>query len=133
MAIVVDEYGSATGLITREDIVETVVGEIGIGFAFDASPAREERRYEALGDETYRMDARLPISEVNDLLGLDLPLTEFHTVGGLLSSRLRRLPKAGDSVVVAGYRFTVEAATERRVETVRVEPDRPTPEAETSA
>lgn len=127
MAIVVDEFGSAVGLITMEDVVESVVGEVETGYALEAPRVREHRRYETLGDGGYRMDGRLPISEANDLLGIDLPTGEFHTVGGLVASRLRRLARAGDVVVAGGYRFVVEEATERAVRRVRVEPDRPTP------
>jgi CBS domain containing-hemolysin-like protein len=125
MAIVVDEFGSAMGLITMEDIVEAVVGDVEVGYAFEEPLAREQRRYEMLEDGTYLMDARLPISEANDVLGLDLPASEFRTVGGLISSRLRRLAHRGDAVVAGGYRFTVEEATERAIKRVRVELDRP--------
>jgi CBS domain containing-hemolysin-like protein len=125
MAVVVDEYGSAMGIITMEDLVESVVGEFEVGYAFEDPLVREQRRYEILEDGTYVMDARLPISEVNDLLGLDLPLSEFHTVGGLVTSRVRHLARPGDSVAVGGYRFVVEEASERTVEKVRVEIDRP--------
>jgi CBS domain containing-hemolysin-like protein len=125
MAVVVDEFGSAIGIVTMEDVVEAVVGEVEAGYAFEESLEREPRRYEVLEDGSYRMDARLPISEVNDLLGLDLPLSEFHTVGGLITSRLRHLASPGESVLVGGYRFVVEEATERAVRKVRVEIDRP--------
>jgi CBS domain containing-hemolysin-like protein len=124
MAVVVDEFGSAMGIITMEDIVEAVVGEVEVGFAFEESLAREQRRYEALEDGSYRMDGRLSISEANDVLGLDLPTSEFHTVGGLITSKLRRLAHPGDAVVADGYRFIVEEATERTIRQVRVEPDR---------
>lgn len=105
--------------------MEAVVGEIEVGYAFEEPSVREQKELEVLGNGIYRMNARLPISELNDLLGVDLPLSEFHTVGGLITSHLRRLPKKGEQVVVRGYRFIVEEATERRVEKVRVELDRP--------
>jgi CBS domain containing-hemolysin-like protein len=130
MAIVVDEFGSAMGILTMEDVVEAVVGELEVGYAFEESLGREQRRYEALADGAYRMDARLSISEANDLLGLDLPTAEFHTVGGLVTSRLRRLAHVGDVVVTDGYRFVVEEATERSIKRVRVEPDHPVPARE---
>lgn len=125
LAVVVDEFGSAIGIITMEDVMEAVVGEIEVGYAFEEPSVREQKELEVLGNGIYRMNARLPISELNDLLGVDLPLSEFHTVGGLITSHLRRLPKKGEQVVVRGYRFIVEEATERRVEKVRVELDRP--------
>jgi CBS domain containing-hemolysin-like protein len=123
MAIVVDEFGSPAGIITLQDVFEAVVGEIEVGYAFDQSPTREQRRFGRLEDGRYWMDARLPISEVNDLLGLDLPLHEAHTVGGLMTARLGHLARLGDSVRVGGYRFEVEEASDRAVTRVRVEPD----------
>jgi CBS domain containing-hemolysin-like protein len=122
MAVVVDEYGTAMGIITSEDVMEAVVGEIDVGFEWAASRERGEREYEQIGEGAYRMDGRLSISEVNDLLGLDLPTTEYHTVGGLIGSRLRRLARTGDAVVVDGYRFVVEETTERSIRRVRVVP-----------
>ena len=71
------------------------------------------------------MDARLPISEVNDVLGLSLSTTEFHTVGGLVTARLRRLPKEGDLIVESGYCFRVVEATGRSITRIIVERDRP--------
>jgi CBS domain containing-hemolysin-like protein len=124
MALVVDEFGSASGIITLEDVVETVVGPIEAGYTAETPLARERGRYEVLGEDRYRMDGRLSISEANDVLGVDLPTREFYTVGGLITSRLRRLARQGDSVVEAGYRFTVEDATERTIKRVRVEPER---------
>ena len=123
MAIVVDEFGTAIGMITMEDIVEEVVGEIDVGYDFEEYLPRRKRVYEKLGDEVFLMDSRLSISEVNEVLGIYLPTTEFHTVGGLLLARLRRIPKEGEHVVEAGYRFTVVEATERAIVKLRVEPE----------
>ena len=68
------------------------------------------------------MDSRLPISEVNDALEINLPMKESHTIGGLVMTRLRRIPAQGESIVESGYRFTVEEASERTVLKLRVEP-----------
>jgi magnesium and cobalt transporter len=68
------------------------------------------------------MDARVPVSELNELLQLDLPATEFHTVGGLLEARLRRIPKPHDTLVEGGWRFTVLESNERTILKLRVEP-----------
>jgi putative hemolysin len=73
------------------------------------------------------MDARRAISEVNDVLGLSLPTTEFHTVDGLVIARLRRLPKEGDSIVESGFCFRVVEATGRSITRIVVERDRPQP------
>ena len=122
MAIVVDEFGSTVGMITMEDVLEEVVGEIDVGYDFDEYLPRRRRVYEMLDEEVYLMDSRLPISEVNDTLEIDLPTKESHTIGGLVMTRLRRIPARGESIVESGYRFTVEEASERTVLKLRVEP-----------
>jgi CBS domain containing-hemolysin-like protein len=122
MAVVVDEFGSAVGMITMEDILEEVVGEIDVGYDFEEYLPRRKRIYEMLDEETYLMDARLPISEVNELLGTSLPAVESHTIGGLMMARLRHIPGEGESIEESGFRFTVEEATSRSVVKLRVEP-----------
>ncbi len=122
MAIVVDEFGSAVGMITMEDILEEVVGEIDVGYDFEEYLPRRKRIYEMLDEETYLMDARLAISEVNELLGTSLPAVESHTIGGLMMARLRHIPAEGESIVEAGFRFTATEATDRAVVKLRVEP-----------
>jgi len=123
MAIVVDEFGTAVGMITMEDIVEEVVGEIDVGYDFEEYLPKRKRVFEKLAEEIYLMDSRLSISEANDVLAVDLPTTEFHTVGGLVLARLRHIPVEGEFVVEAGYRFTVAEASERAIVKLRVEPE----------
>ena len=122
MAVVVDEFGSAMGMITMEDILEEVVGEIDVGYDFEEYLPRRKRTFEVLDEETYIIDARLPISEANDVLFASLPAAESHTIGGLVMARLRHIPKQGESIVEAGFRFTVEEATDRAIVKLRVEP-----------
>ena len=122
MAVVVDEFGSAVGMITMEDILEEVVGEIDVGYDFEEYLPRPKRNFEKLEDDVFLMDARLPISEANDVLGTNLPISEAHTVGGLVLARLRRIPRQGESIVEEGYRLTVAEASERAVRKIRVEP-----------
>jgi magnesium and cobalt exporter, CNNM family len=122
MAVVVNEFGSAIGMITMEDILEEVVGEIDVGYDFEEYLPRKKRIFEMLDEETYLMDARLPISEVNELLGTSLPAVESHTIGGLMMARLRHIPDEGESIVEAGFKFTVTEATDRAVVKLRVEP-----------
>jgi CBS domain containing-hemolysin-like protein len=121
MAIVVDEFGTAIGIITMEDIVEEVVGEIDVGYDFEEYLPKRKKVYEELTDEAYLMDSRLSISEANEILRTVLPTTEFHTVGGLVLARLRRIPKEGEFIVEDGYRFTVVEANERAIVKLRVE------------
>jgi CBS domain containing-hemolysin-like protein len=122
MAIVVDEFGSAVGMITMEDILEEVVGEIDVGYDFEEYLPRRKRIFEMLDEETYLMDARLPISEANEVLGASLPAVESHTIGGLMMARLRHIPAEGESIVESGFKFTVAEATDRVVVKLRVEP-----------
>jgi CBS domain containing-hemolysin-like protein len=123
MAIVVDEFGSAVGMITMEDILEEVVGEIDVGYDFEEYLPRRKRIFEMLDEETYLMDARLPISEANEVLGASLPAVESHTIGGLMMARLRHIPAEGESIVESGFKFTVVEATDRAVVKLRVEPE----------
>ena len=122
MAIVVNEFGSAIGMITMEDILEEVVGEIDVGYDFEEYLPRRKRIFEMLDEETYLMDARLPISEAHEVLGTSLPAVESHTLGGLVMARLRHIPDEGEFIVEAGFRFTVAEATNRAVIKLRVEP-----------
>lgn len=122
MAIVVDEFGSAVGMITIEDILEEVVGEIDVGYDFEEYLPRTRRIFEMMGEESYLMDGRVSISLVNETLGISIPSVEFHTLGGLMMVRLRHIPQVGEQVEELGYRFIVEQANQRVIEKIRVEP-----------
>ncbi len=121
MAVVVDEFGSAVGLITIEDILEEVVGEIDMGYDFEEYLPKQRGKVKKLDDGVYLVDSRLPLSEANELLGIELPAKESYTVGGLVMARLRHIPVEGESILEFGYRFTVEQATERAIQKVRIE------------
>jgi CBS domain containing-hemolysin-like protein len=121
MAIVVDEFGSAIGMITMEDILEEVVGEIEVGYDFDVYRPKRKRHFQRMEDGLYVFDSRVPISELNPLLGINLPATEFHTAGGFVETRLRHIPEVGESVSEAGWRFTVIEADARSVIKLRIE------------
>lgn len=123
MAIVVDEFGTAVGMITMEDIVEEVVGEIDVGYDFEEYLPKRKRIYEKLAEEVHLLDSRLSISEANEILHTLFPTTEFHTVGGLVLARLRHIPKEGEFIVEDGFRFTVVEANERSIVKLRVEPE----------
>ncbi len=117
IAIVVDEYGATSGLITIEDILEEIVGEIDD--EYDVS--RKRRELKLLGPGHARVDARVHIDEVNEALGIALPESEdFDTVGGFVSSVLGRVPKAGETLVLEGVEIRVLDADERRVKRVEV-------------
>ena len=122
MAVVVDEFGSAIGIITMEDIIEEVVGEIDVGYDFDEYTPKKRHRLEEIEDDVYVMDSRVPISEANEVLGVNLSDREAHTVGGLVTARLRRIPRIGDNIEEAGFRITVEDASERSALRLKVQP-----------
>ncbi len=121
MAVVVDEFGSAVGIITMEDILEEVVGEIDVGYDFEEYMPKRSRSSKKIGEDAWLMDARIPISEANEVLGINLAASEAHTLGGLMVARLRHIPKQGESVIESGYLFTVEQVTDRAVSKVKVE------------
>jgi CBS domain containing-hemolysin-like protein len=123
MAIVVNEFGSAIGMITMEDIIEEVLGEIDVGYDFEEYQPKRRHEFNSIGDDVYLMDSRVSISEANEILGVHLPATEFHTLGGLMMARLRRIPRKGDYIVELGYRLTVVEATDRSLVKLRVEPN----------
>ncbi len=121
MAVVVDEFGSAIGILTMEDVFEEVVGEIDVGYDFDEYNPKQRAYIEHENENSHLMIGRTPISEVNDILYVHFPVEEAHTVGGLIVSRLRHIPSIGDAIEEQGYRLTVLDADERSVLKVRVE------------
>lgn len=121
MAIVVDEFGSGVGIITMEDVFEEVVGDIDVGYDFDEYRPKRHYFIESSGATAYRTAGRTPLSEINDVLHIKLPLTEAHTIGGFVTARLRRLANEGDEIEEEGYRFIVEEASDKTVLRVRAE------------
>jgi len=116
IAIVVDEYGGTAGLVTIEDLVEEIVGEIRDEYDVEQELVLPVSEHEAL------MDARVPFDEVKETFGLDElePSENYDTLGGFITHALGRFPKAGESVDAAGGRFTVESVEGRRIRRVRV-------------
>lgn len=114
LALVVDEYGSVSGVVTLDDLVGKLVGRI------HEEHEEVERDVEPIGEGAYRVDASLSITELNQLLGTDLPRDRWNTVGGLMFGLLGSIPAAGQSVMEAGHRFTAEKVRGRRVTTVLV-------------
>ena len=117
LAVVVDEYGGAVGIVTVEDIVEEVVGEIRD--EHDRTPDTVER----LPDGSYRVAGRASLEEVNDALEWDLPKGDFETVAGLVLATLHRIPLVGEVFRVRRFTITVLEADKRRVLAVRITPD----------
>jgi len=123
LGIVVDEFSSAVGLLTVEDIIEEVVGEGDFNDDFIGDRVRRRHSYEMLADNIVLMDARMSLSEANEILGVNLPTGDYHTVGGLVLARCRHIPETGEAVSEAGYRFVVAEATVRGIEKLRIEPE----------
>jgi CBS domain containing-hemolysin-like protein len=114
MAIVVDEYGSVAGLVTLEDCLEEIVGEIGD--EFDVPDAGVRR----LGKSRVRLGGSFPIEDFNDRFGTHLPESDYHSVGGYVFGELGRAPKVGDTVDIDGARFEVSAIDGPRIVEVDV-------------
>ncbi len=117
MAAVIDEWGGFAGLVTIEDIVESVVGDIQD--QFDA----EEPAIAAVGPGRYHVDAAVTIDQLNDNLDATLESSLVTTVGGFVLDRLGRVPEPGDTVAVDGYTLEVLAVDGRRIETLEIRRD----------
>jgi CBS domain containing-hemolysin-like protein len=121
MAVVVDEFGSAVGILTMEDVFEEVVGEIDVGYDFDEYHPKKRIYIEHVDENTHLMSGRMPISEINDILYAQFPVEEAHSIGGLIVTRLRNIPKKGDTIEEQGYKITVIEADNRSVIKVKME------------
>ena len=118
MALAVDEYGGTAGLVTIEDLLEEIVGEIQD--EYDS----EEPQLKKLAPEIYIFNARYDIDEVSQLIDVDLSAgrENIDTLGGFIYSQLGRVPEQGESIQFKDWRFTVLSVDSRRIEEVRVEP-----------
>ena len=114
MAIVVDEYGGTSGLVTLEDLIEELVGEIVDEFDV------EEPQVEWLPNGDSRVNARMPVDEVNELLHADLPEGDWDSIGGLMLDLLGHVPVEGESVVTGSLRLFAERVQGRRIGRVRI-------------
>ncbi|GAB4179419.1 MAG: transporter associated domain-containing protein [Rhodocyclaceae bacterium] len=121
MAIVVDEYGGVAGLITIEDVLEQIVGDIEDEYDFDEATDNIQLD----GSGRYRVKAGTEIGDFNRAFGTHFPDEEFDTVGGLVIHHLGRLPKRGETVLIDGLRIQVLRADSRRVHTLLVGEARP--------
>lgn len=114
LAIVIDEYGGTIGLVTLEDLIEELVGEIVDEFDV------EDPVLEPLADGTVRVNARMPLDELNELLDLDLPEGSWDTIGGLVFDHLGHVPAEGEELVVDGHVLRAEKVQGRRIGRVRI-------------
>jgi magnesium and cobalt transporter len=116
MAIVVDEYGGVAGLVTIEDVLEEIVGEID-----DEYDEEEEALILPIADKRYQVQALTPIDDFNEMFASDLSDDDYGTVGGLLLAEFGRVPEYDDIVTIAGrFEFRVTRADSRRIITLEM-------------
>jgi CBS domain containing-hemolysin-like protein len=115
LAIVVDEYGGAVGIITIEDLLEIIVGDIDDEYDVEPSPIRAEK------PGVWRIEARTAVARVNADLDLGLPESDdYETIAGLLIEKFRRIPDKGETLAIGGLIIEIIAATDRAIEAVRI-------------
>jgi len=115
MAIVVDEYGSVSGLVTIEDILEEIVGEIE-----DETDIDEETKILQVSDNEYLVPALIDLDDFNDEFGSKFMADDFDTIGGVVLKEFARFPALNESVEINGYKFTVVSASRRQIKKLRV-------------
>ncbi len=115
MAIVLDEYGATAGLVTLEDLIEEIVGEIR-----DEYDADELNEIQKISDREYSIAASVHLDDLNDALNLDFQSEDYDSLGGLIIGFLDRLPEAGETVQDGAYTFTVESIEKNRIERIRL-------------
>ncbi len=115
MVVVIDEYGSVAGLVTIEDLVEEIVGDIRDEYD------REENLYEKISQYEYVVDAKMSIDEFNELMEMELKNEDYDTLGGFLYAQLDKIPVPGDTITFENLTFTVMDTRGRRITKVRVE------------
>ena len=116
MAIVVDEYGGVAGLITIEDVLEQIVGDIEDEY----DKGEEEPNIKSLEKNEFAVKATTPINEFNDFFNTELPDEDFDTIGGYLMQQFGHMPKRGESTVVNHLRISVILASNRRLQLLRI-------------
>jgi putative hemolysin len=124
MAVVIDEYGALEGIVTLEDLLEEIVGEIEDEFDLP------DESVERLPDGRMRIDGTFPVDDFNEEFGTELPVEDYHTVGGFVFGQLGRAPERGDEVAHDGFRFKVLEVEGSRIERLEVELPPPKPAEE---
>lgn len=115
MAVAIDEYGSVAGLVTMEDVIEQIVGEID-----DEYDTEDEKNIRREGERQFQVRGATRIGEFNDYFGASFSDDDVDTVAGLVTAHFGRLPRRGESALLEGYEFRVLRADRRRVEALRV-------------
>jgi CBS domain containing-hemolysin-like protein len=126
MAVVVDEFGGTAGIVTLEDVLEEVVGEIADEYDVSEGPAVTE-----VAPGVYQVNARASLEDLATAIGRPLDHEEVSTAGGLVYAALGRVPASGEQVEIAGHRVTVEKVEKRRIRLLRFERVAPSEQAAT--
>ncbi|MCR5082060.1 MAG: hemolysin family protein [Parasporobacterium sp.] len=116
MMIVIDEYGAAVGIITLEDLLEEIVGEIR-----DEYDADEFDELQQAGDNEYVVEGQMRLDDFNDNLGTSLESDDYETIGGYIMGKIDRIPKVGDVVFTGNVKLSVESVDNKRIDKVRVD------------
>jgi magnesium and cobalt transporter len=124
MAIVVDEYGGVAGLVTIEDVIEQIIGEID-----DEFDVEDDQNIRNEGEQQFMVRGATRIGEFNEHFGTTFNDAEFDTVAGLVMQQLGRVPRRGESVVIGAFEFRVVRTDRRRIDSLRVTPVRAAPPA----
>jgi putative hemolysin len=114
MAIVVDEYGGAVGIVTKEDVLEEIVGDISDEWDENKLGAME------IGDHAFLVHGNTGITEINEKLKIQVPRGEYETFSGFLLQQFNRIPSVGDELYFANFKVKVHRANEKAIETVIV-------------
>ena len=114
LALVVDEFGGTSGIVSMEDIIEEIFGEIDDEYDNDALTEQ------LIGDQEYLLSARLEIDYLNDKYGWNLPYGDFETLSGFILSLTENLPNKGETITYGGFTFTIVTKQAHRIETVRL-------------
>ena len=114
LAVVVDEYGACTGIVTLEDLVEEVVGEISDEYDWD-----ENRKYSKIGNKDYIIDARIEIEIVREQLLVPIPEGDYETLSGFLLQEFARIPKEGENLKLEDWEIIIDSVSDRQIEFVR--------------
>jgi len=112
MAAVVDEYGGCVGIVTIEDCLEQIVGEI------EDEYDEPEKRYEEYADGGFLIEGDMEIDSINEQLNLGLPKGDYESIAGLIINLLEKIPAPGDQIIVGGYRLTVKEASKIKIITI---------------
>tara|TARA_B100000029_G_scaffold378294_1_gene373038 strand:+ start:1053 stop:2324 length:1272 start_codon:yes stop_codon:yes gene_type:complete len=115
LAVVVDEFGACVGIVTLEDLVEEVVGEISDEYDWD-----ENRRYSRMDENSYIVDARIEIDNMRENLLVPIPAGDFETLSGFLLEKFSRIPKEGEELMLENWVLTIDSVSDRQIEFVRL-------------